>query len=638
MAQHTQHLIILIKRLGIAFLAFTLCRVLFYIFNSVHFSDVSVNLFFYGIRFDIVAIAFIYSPLILLHLLPFPFKNLKWYRQLLTITFYTLNTLAIAVNLIDVAYFDFTLKRTTSDFFGMVGTGNDFFKLLPHYIIDFWYNYLLFAGLLILCWFLNKTFCNTYKTAYVFDRKAYLYQTLIFILFSTLTVYGMRGGFQYKPIDIVNAGQYSKAQNIPIVLNTPFTIIKTMLIDNIEIKTYFLDSKIETVYTPKTTIISKPAFKNKNVVLIILESFAKEYVGGYNNGIGYTPFLDSLLNKSYNFTNAYANGSRSIEALPSILAGIPQLMATPYAISNYASNQIDGVAKVLKKQGYNTSFYHGGENGTMGFNGFVGVAGINNYFGLNEYDNKEKDYDGNWGIFDEPYLQYYAAELNTKKEPFFSSIFTLSSHHPYKIPKQYKGVFPKGNLKTHETVGYTDFALKRFFETAKNMPWFNNTLFIFTADHSAKSNAEKYKTRLGRFAIPTFIFDPTGNLKGINENLFQHLDITPTILSLVANNNKIISFGSNAFNNNDKFVVQYVNGTYQITTKNNFLIFNGEKTTGFYYLKNDSLLKNNFALQALSDQRKIDKTNLENKLKGIIQQFNNRLINNQLSNSKKQSN
>ena len=439
MTQYTNHLILLSKKLGIAFLAFTLCRIFFYSFNSIHFSDVSLSLFFYGIRFDVVAIAFIYSPLILLHLIPVPFKNLQGYNKLLNITFYTLNTIAIAVNLIDVAYFDFTLKRTTADFFGMVGTGSDFFKLLPHYIIDFWYNYLLFALLLFISWFLNKRFCNTQKASFHFNKKAYIYQSLIFIGFSTLTVFGMRGGFQYKPIDIVNAGQYAKAQNIPIVLNTPFTILKTMLVDKIEPVAYFNEAELKSIYTPKTIIKGNGTHKGKNVVLFILESFAKEYVGAYNNGNGYTPFLDSLIKESYNFTNAYANGSRSIEALPCILAGIPQLMATPYAISNYASNRIDGVAKILKKQRYNTSFYHGGENGTMGFNGFVGVAGIDDYYGLNEYANQEKDYDGNWGIFDEPYLQYYAAELNAKKEPFASAVFTVSSHHPY-TNKHFRGV------------------------------------------------------------------------------------------------------------------------------------------------------------------------------------------------------
>ena len=273
----------------------------------------------------------------------------------------------------------------------------------------------------------------------------------------------------------------------------------------------------------------------------------------------------------------------------------------------------------------------------MGFNGFVGVAGIDNYFGLNEYPTKEKDYDGLWGIFDEPYFQYFAAELNAKKEPFLSAIFSVSSHHPYTIPKAHTGKFPKGDLPLHETVGYTDYSLERFFETAKTMDWFTNTLFVFTADHSAQSNKAKYKTRIGRYAVPLFIFDPTGELKGENTNVFQHIDISPTVLDLVSKDNKMISFGNNAFNNKDKFAVQYVNGTYQIATAENFLIYDGEKTIGFYHLKTDTLLANNLALNTMTEEQEQDKSTLEIKLKSIIQQYNNRLINNQLSTSNKQS-
>ena len=501
-----------------------------------------------------------------------------------------------------------------------------------YYVIDFWYDYLLLAGLIYTSWFLHKKYVKTESIYYNYILKDYLIHTIILVAFSGITIIGMRGGTQHKPIDIVNAGQYTKAQNIPIILNTPFTILKTLLIDNIEVKRYYSDAEIESIYTPKTLIKPFGNHQGKNVVLIILESFAKEYVGGLNNGNGYTPFIDSLLTESYAFSNAYANGSRSIEALPCILAGLPQLMSTPYVISNYAGNRLDGLAKILKNDGYNTSFYHGGANGTMGFNGFVGVAGIDNYFGINEYPNKDQDYDGSWGIFDEPYLQYYAKELNNKKEPFFSSIFTLSSHHPYKIPKKHKGKFSKGNLPLHKTIGYTDYALKQFFKTAQKMPWFKNTLFVFTADHSAQSNNKFYKTRLGRYAVPVFIYSPTGNLKGNNSNIFQHIDITPTVLSLTSKNKDIISFGNNAFDISKKFTIQFINNTYQITYKNNFLIYDGLKTINFHNLNNDTLLSNNL-INKLTPSQKVEKNEAEKLLKGIIQQYNNRLINNQLTSS-----
>ena len=633
MSSYLNHLKLLLRKLGIAFTIFSLCRILFYLFNSSHFADVSFSLFFYGLRFDLVAISFLYTPLILFHLIPFPFRNFKWYDKILSLCFYTSTTLAILFNLLDLAYFDFTLKRTTTDFFGMVGTGHDFINLLPHYIIDFWYDYIILAGLLILSRFLHKNYCKSTTHFYPFQKKDYLIHSFILIAFLSLTVVGMRGGIQYKPIDIINAGQYTKAQNIPIVLNTPFTIIKTILVDNIETIEYFSEKELETVFTPENIISEGGSLKGKNVVLIILESFAKEYVGGFNNEKGYTPFIDSLLNESYVFNNAYANGQRSIEALPCILAGLPQLMNSSYVLSNYASNQLDGLPKLLKTEGYNTSFYHGGANGTMGFNGFVGVAGINDYYGLNEYKNKGEDYDGLWGIFDEPYLQYYADELSKKEEPFFSSVFTVSSHHPYTIPGKHKGKFPKGSLPLHETIGYTDYALKEFFKTAKKMPWFHNTIFVFTSDHSTLSNSAKYKTRLGRYAIPVFIYAPSTYLKGESDDYFQQIDIVPTVIGLVGIKNSVITFGNNAFSEKEKFSVNYVNKSYQIAYKDYFLIFDGENTTEFYNIIQDTLLTNNL-INNLNPEQKIEKMKGEKLLKGIIQQYNNRLISNQLSYSK----
>lgn len=631
MNAYLKHLQALLKKLGLAFLIFSLCRLLFFAFNTHHFPGIKLSAFFYGIRFDLVSISFLFAPLIILQLLPFSFRNFKWYQKLLTICFYVANTIAIVLNLIDVAYFDFTLKRTTTDFFGMIGTGNDFFTLLPHYIIDFWYDYILLACLLFISWFLYKKINKSNFKFYPYTKVDYLKHSAIFIVFSSLTVFGMRGGFQYKPIDIVNAGQYAKAENIPVVLNTPFSIIKTLLTDKIEAKNYFTEEELPIIYTPEKTITTTSKLKGKNVVLVILESFAKEYVGHYNNGKGYTPFIDSLLTESYVFTNAYANGIRSIEALPCILSGLPQLMNNPYVLSNYSGNQLDGLPKLLKNEGYNTSFYHGGANGTMGFNGFVGVAGIKKYYGLNEYPHKEKDYDGLWGIFDEPYLQYYASELNGKEEPFFSTVFTLSSHHPYTVPKQHKNQFPKGDLPIHQTIGYTDYALQEFFKTAQQMPWFNNTIFVFTSDHSTQSHAAKYNTRHGRFAIPIFIYDPSGSLKGKNENYFQQIDITPTILELVGSKQEIISFGNPISVNENRFVVNYTNNNYQIAYNNYFLVFDGENTTEFYSLNNDTLLANNLINTELTKNQQFTKIKAEELIKGIIQQYDNRLINNHLS-------
>lgn len=629
------HLIRLLKKVALAFLVFTLCRVAFFIVNASHFDDVTLSLFLYGIRFDAVAIAYLLSPLIILELLPFSFRNSKIYRLFMSFFFYLGMSIGVVLNLIDVAYFGFSFKRTTTDFFSMIGVGggDDFMKILPNYVIDFWYDYIILAILVTLFYQIHKRIIKQKNATIKFSIKSRLVQTIIFIVVLGVTVIAMRGGLQYKPIDIVNAGQYTKAQNTPVILNTPFTIIKTLFDKNLDQKTYFDENDLDKIYSPLTAINSKGKFNKKNVVVIILESFAKEYVGGFNNGEGYTPFIDSLLDYSYKFNKAYSNGLRSIEALPSILAGLPPIMNANFVVSSYSANKLDALPSELKNVGYNTSFYHSGANGTMSFNGFVGSIGVDNYYGIDEYPEelKEQNKDGFWGIFDEPYLQYYAEELNSKSTPFFSTIFTISSHHPYTIPKEHINHFDKGNLPLHETVGYTDYALKQFFNTAKKMPWFNNTIFVFTADHSAASNAPTYNNYFNLYAIPVFIYAPTSNLIGENNNYFQQTDITPTVLNLLNINDTIISFGNDAFGVKEKFAVNFIANNYQIYMGDYFLQFNGTESIGLYFTKTDILLQNNLVNQTDNKLHLKAKNKLENKLKAIIQQYNNRLINNHLS-------
>lgn len=639
MPNYLSHIIPFFKRIGLAFLVFSLARFFFYLFNTEHFTNVVLTDFIYGIRFDAVAISFLYLPFIVMSIIPFSFRSFRKYQRTLAILFYISNTICIILNLVDVAYFDFTLKRTTTDLFSMIGTGGggDFMTLLPFYIIGFWYDYILLAFLIWGSWYVYKKYCRYKGMFYPYVKKNYIIQSSIFVVVACLTIIAMRGGVQLKPLSIGSAGKYTNSQNTSIVLNTPFTVLKTLVKKKAEVLTYFSDEELSTIFNPEITINSSGLLKNKNVVFIILESFAKEYVGFLNNGKGYTPFLDSLMKNSYVFTNAYANGQKSIESLPSILTGIPQLMATPFVASNYAENSIDGLPKILKEKGYNTSFYHAGTNGTMGFDAFSKMAGIENYFGLNEYPekDKEKNFDGLWGIFDEPYFQYFAHELSKKPQPFFSTIFSISSHHPYTIPEQHLGKFPEGELGMHKVVGYTDYALKKFFKTAQSMPWFNNTLFVFVADHSTHSIDPKYTTRLGRFQIPIFFYDPSQQLKGTNDKLFEQIDLTPTVLGLLGINTKIITFGDDVFGEHLKKVdvINYVNESYQLYCDNYLLFFDGEEFTDFYNVEKDVLLQKNLLQtpnQLSANEIKL-KNQLEKKLKAIVQQYNNRLIFNKLS-------
>ena len=287
---------------------------------------------------------------------------------------------------------------------------------------------------------------------------------------------------------------------------------------------------------------------------------------------------------------------------------------------------INSIASILSEKGYYTAFFHGGKNGTMGFDQFANVAGIENYYGMNEYPN-EADKDGNWGIYDEEYLQYFSQKMSEFTEPFFTTVFTLTSHHPYQIPEKYKGKFPKGTLNIHESIGYTDYSLRKFFESAENTNWYKNTLFIITADHTAQAEGSYYKNKVGNYAVPLLLFQPTDStFKGISNIIAQQTDILPTVIAYLSYNKPFISFGNNLLNDStEHFAVNHISGITQLIKDDYVIHFDGSKIIAVYNFKSDSLLQNN-----LIDQ-KSEYQNSELLLKAILQSYQERLVQNKLS-------
>lgn len=612
----------LMMRLGLAFLTFSIARLLFLVLNKSYFPDIDFSVFFYGLRFDLVAICYFFSPFVLLHIIPVIKYEVVWRRKTLRWLFHIGNSVGLFLNFVDVIYYNFIFKRSTFDLFDAIG--KDGGRLLPAFIKDFWYMIPLFIGIIIGIDFLyKKTIRSTYQAT---TKKQWISKFILLILVAVLTVIGARGGTQLKPLSIPDGGKYTEAQNIPVLFNTPFTLILSVQINTQKEVRYFESDLAKQLYSPIQKIEGKGDYKGKNVVLIVLESFATEYIGYYDERKGYTPFLDSLFNESYVFVNNRSNGLKSIEALPAMFAGIPNLNNTPYILSLNSTNKLYAFPHRLKELGYNTSFYHGGENGTMGFDAFCALAGVDAYFGINEYSNKERDYDGNWGIFDEPYLQYYAEELKKKKEPFFSSVFTLSSHHPYSIPKKHENKFKEGDAEVLETIGYSDFALKQFFKSIENESWYNNTLFVITADHPAQPMSRYYIKANGKYKVPLAFFDPQGKLKGVSSKNAKHSDFPSTILGLLGDDIRVVNFGQDLFSDEKSFCVNYRNNNYNFRLDSLLVQFNGDEVTGVFAEK-DSFLGNNLK-DSLDYQSQI--LLIEQKGKAYIQQYSTRVKNNQL--------
>ena len=634
--------IVLIIRLLIILLLFILSGILFYLFNTNHFNALNfvgfLKLLFYGIRFDISAIIYVNILFIILNIIPFKFRYNRTYQTINKYIFIIANSIALAFIFIDFIYFRFTLKHTTSDIFNLFGVSGDMYSLIPQFLKDYWCVAVLFILFIIFMIFLynkTKTELKTIKNNFIY----YFYQSILFILFALFSVIGMRGGLQLKPISIITAAQYTSAQNIPLVLNTPFTIIRTLNKKGLKNVVFFKDTtELNKIYSPyhsynkNTFLVSKQDTQKLNVIIIILESFSKEHFGSLNKNLengdykGFTPFLDSLICQGLFCTNAFANSKTSIQAIPAVISSIPTLMDNPYITSIYSGNKINSLAKIFKKQGYTSSFYHGGKNGTMGFDAFAKMAGFGNYYGKDEYNNDE-DYDGNWGIFDEKFLQFMAKNLNKTKQPFFATVFTLSSHHPYTIPPKYKDKFRKGKLKIQQSVMYADYSLKKFFETVSKMKWFDNTLFVFTPDHTSEAYHTYYQNRVGMYSVPILYYRHNSNLKGKNNNITQQIDIMPSILDYLNYKNDYIAFGQSIFDTtSDNFSVSYINNTYQLIKDDYALQFDGKKSLSLYNIKKDNLLQNNILDFDIKNRKK-----METFLKAVIQSYNNRIINNDLT-------
>lgn len=631
--------IVLLFRFLLLIFIYALLRIAFYSFNYDLFPHVTLrsfsNLLYGGLRFDISALIYLNILFFVLYWVPFQNKFKSAYRYVINIVFFVFNTIGICANCVDIIYYRFILKRTSYDILESLKNEDNMVSLWSKFVVDYWYITILFVLFTIA--FVLVTLKVKPKVTPIKNRWLYaIYSLAMMAIVIGLSIAGIRGGFRHstRPITLSNAAAYTvNPEEAAIVLNTPFSIIRTIGKTGLKKLNYYSSNKeLESVYTPihQPQIDSTKTSPNKkNVVVFIMESFSREFIGCMNKSLdngnyrGYTPFLDSLAQHSLVFSNAYANGRKSIDAMPSVLASIPSL-TMPYVVSAYSSNPIDGLARVLNNYGYESSFFHGAPNGSMGFDGFAKIAGFDRYFGKNEYNNDE-DYDGIWGIWDDKFFQFYANQIHEMNQPFFVSLFSLSSHHPFKVPQQFEGKFPKGNLPVEECIGYSDNALRMFFDNAKQQPWFNNTIFVITADHSIQPDHNEYKNSINAFAIPIFIYAPgDSTIVGTDNQLAQQIDIMPTILNYLNIETPYLAFGNNLFDNQAKrFVINYQN-EYQYMQDDLVLYFDGVNITNVFNYKQDPMLTQNII-------DKCDYKDAERHLRAVLQQYNNRMIDNQLS-------
>ena len=581
-------------------------------------TDEWTGLLWGNVIFGMATLVAFLLPWLVMLLVPLKLRWKKGYR-IVTEVLYIVGVVAIIVpRAANSAYYQFTYRLLSDEIFSYLGIGGQMGSLMPLFLIDYWYAWLFPLLILILFLFLNSRIRLAER-----KERPLLHEAVGTVGGALIVWLLLRGGFGpfIQPDD---AAQFVQPKNTALVNNDGYNILRTLFTPELKEVHYMSDEEADklcpVVFTPLPVAPGEEAGKpSRNVVLIVVESLGQEFMGCYNtqpDADTRTPFLDSLAQHSTLY-DGRANGKKSIEGILALNTSIPNLMAQPLANSKYSANDFTGMPAVFKRHGYHTAFYHGSYNGVMDFDKLCAKIGFDEYLGKDEYESeglgRPEDYDGAWGILDEPFLQYTLRHINNYGDrPFFAEIFTVSSHHPYPVPDEHKGRFSEGRHPLLKCVEYTDYSLRRFFEEARKQPWFDSTLFIITGDHSGQGLTAEYNDYDGWYRIPMMMYDPQHPKGSRNALIVQQIDLFPTLVDLFRFDEQIITFGNSI--GRLKHVgnqVYFGNGYYCLVCNDN----------------NDTTQHRIALIQGHHEEGKPQDLDY---LKALIQQYNNRIINNKL--------
>ena len=624
---------VLLYRFFLGYLFYFIARSFFVLFNTdlieVHTFSEFLKLCLYGLTFDTAALFYVNAIFLLGSIIPGTFVTSKKYQNSLFGVYMIFNSIGLSMNYIDVVYYRFNLNRLTSKAFEVLENESNGFALFLSFLTDYWYVFLLYSMSLFL-WVKAYKLLAVKRVEKAHMPSYIISSIVLFVAVAASAIIGIRGDWRHstRPITLIHAMEkVDHPSQADVVLNSPFTFIRTYGKNSFKYSQDFSEAQIEALIQPIKTYSNLNEFDTPpNVVVFILESFGREYWGAMNGSTeiegfeSFTPFLDSLAKHSIVFSNAFANSRKSIHGMPSVLAGIPSF-ETAYTSSQYATQPLQSLVSISEEMGYATSFFHGAPNGSMGLLGFSQVLGFDAYYGKNEYNN-DADFDGVWGIWDEPFFQFMKQQLTEGANPFLATVFSVSSHAPFQIPEEYDGQFKEGYIPMHKCVQYTDYAIEQFMASSKNEPWFENTLFVFTADHGNQSHYDFYQKTINRFATPVMFYAPNKSWNEDPLDLAQHMDIMPTVAHLMGYEKPIRSWGRSLVGNEDSsLVVNYFGaGTYFFMNEEYICIYNGSDAIGFYS-KEDYGLENN-----LVESRTNAMNALEEKGKAYLQDYNNRIV------------
>jgi phosphoglycerol transferase MdoB-like AlkP superfamily enzyme len=557
---------------GLLLISLSLLRLQTILFNFALFDAASFDLIS-ALRFDISLIAYMSLPLTILIFVASRLKNPTTGIWMI----HTYGIIAFQVILIpelwDLIYLNYTAKRASFDVYAFyaIGEDSDQFGSLAQ---RFWY-------VLVLYFIWTFAFIlGVRKIGRSGINSISLFRSIgLFFISSSIYFLLARNSFGPKPLGIADALKIQHPTSAQFILNSPFVVLKTLQNKSLS-RTTLIPLNLEKKHAnPRMNISNKGEPLRPNIMFLIVESLGNKQLHQRVNGIPLTPFLDQLatLQNNSNSENGLAEGKTSIECLPALFAGIPSWLETPFILSNFSTNQVTGFPEICNQQGYDTYFVHGAKAGSMRFDALASSLGFNSQLYRDDLSNSLTEY-GSWGLHDHLAFKQISKRLSGSKKPFMLTFFTLSTHEPFDIPQRF---IKKYKLPSAEATSYRYFddQLRAFFKQNEHEPWFKNTIFIITGDHTpvhldnAQYNTSDY------FSVPIFIKLPKGMNKTIS--VTDQKSIVPALCRALNWNVKLYSFAPRT----DEDMIRYLNGIYYIWNDQYELQYNETNTSWRVILK-----------------------------------------------------
>ena len=531
-----------------------------------------------GTRVDIAVIFTFTAPLFLALILPFRFASHKIYRGF----FGTLIGITIAsiifFNIGDILYFGF-VNRHISNELSLIGNdvGILFDMAKDYFLLQTIAGILLFVGIVYLYY---KIFISEIKNQNI-QKKQWLYLILVIVI-AFLGIRGKVTGISFGTSDAFATNKVSSGN---LALNGMFCFYRGGNKSNINHSAINLKEAIKNV---KQTLASdkikyvNPEYpmmrsytntqkKKYNIVIVMIESFSAKYLDALShNNYKVTPTLDNMAQDGILYTNFYANGQRSQEGITSIYAGLTQVVGYENFGEGLELYNPSFLGKIAHKNGYTTIAMQSSDRGSFRVDKLSELAGFKDYYGAEDFPHTGKETGKpHFGAWDGDMLRFLSSKLHTIKEPFISFCFTATTHAPYHLPGKKWEKYPHG-ANTEQgylnTMFYVDSQIKEFMNKAKKEPWFDRTIFMFTADHVGhaelsemlKKNTNEKKHLLPDFRIPLIIYAPKIFKPHTSGLVASHNDIMPSIIDLLGWNSPFSTISQSLFDKSVKHRFAFV--------------------------------------------------------------------------------